>query len=121
MIPKLYLYGAAVIMFGVMVGAAYIKGRSDGHDIAYAQQAKNERIIAEAVAKATEAAAAEIAKIKVIHKTIQNEVQREVIEKPVYRDCRNDPAVYGLLNRALANSPGEPPGDGELPGADPAR
>lgn len=53
--------------------------------------------------KAIAVAAAEIGKIEIRHQTIRQEVQREVIEKPVFRDCRNTADSFRLLNDALTN------------------
>lgn len=54
-----------------------------------------------------------IAKLKVRNVTIRQEVQREIVEKPVYRECVHDPRVMQLINAALTGR--DPVGTGELP------
>lgn len=60
---------------------------------------------AEAERAALSAVAEELAKLEVKHVTIRQEVQREVIEKPVYRDCKHDSDGLRLINEAITGRP----------------
>lgn len=51
-------------------------------------------------ADALQATAIELAKVKVIQKTITNEVETRVKEVPVYQECKNTPAVIETINKA---------------------
>jgi uncharacterized protein HemX len=101
----------------VAVLAAGAGGFKLGADHEIAAQAREQNHIAEAVDAANTASAQAIAGIKVINKTIQNEVQREVQNNIVYRDCKHSPDGLRLLNEALTGS--KPTGDSKLPKADP--
>jgi len=109
---RLILYGIAV---AALIGA-YFYGRYDGRQIEIAAQAKADKSVEESRKAMQQAAAEAIAQITVKHQTIRAEVQREVVEKPVYRDCRADDSILHSLNAAKGI---EPAGSGELPGAPP--
>jgi hypothetical protein len=51
-----------------------------------------------------------LSKLRPIYRTINNEVQREVVENTVYRDCIVTADGVRIVNRAVhaANNPGEP-------------
>jgi hypothetical protein len=87
-----------------------------GADHEVAGQARAEKLVADAEKNMQDAAAKAIASIKVVNKTIQNEVQREVQTNTVYAECRNTPAGLRLLNQALTGD--KPAGDSKLPKAD---
>lgn len=95
-----------VLAVGAMTGGAYWQGRNDGENKIVAQQAREDAIAATATAAATDAAASAISKIKVQHRTITQEVQRDVIEKPVYRDpgCKHDADSLRSINAALTGA-----------------
>jgi hypothetical protein len=85
-----------------------------------AQEAREREIAAEAVDAAINASAQAISAIKVQHRTITQEVERDVIEKPVYRDpgCRHDADSLQRLNAALTGAARpEPAGSGVVPRA----
>lgn len=104
-------------------GGAYLKGRSDGRAVIIAQQVREDQIRLETLQLAQLAAAEEIAKISVTHTTIRQQAETVIREKPIYRDCVNDPGVVGLLDAARENRPAESAGDSGVPGtgAGPAR
>lgn len=116
-----WLILAALLALGAITGGAYIKGRQDGADKVVAKQAREDEIRLETLQIAQLAAAEEIAKIQVVNRTIYAKATRQVIEKPVYRDCVHDAATLSLLNSALTNTPVEPAGDSGVPRADTAR
>ena len=91
-----------------------------GQDREIARQARDTTIADRATKAATDAAAKAIAKIKVEHTTIQNEVQREIRERTVYRDCMHSPEQLQRLNAAITGQRTEPAGSGVVPRADAA-
>src|SRR5690606_14939186 len=50
---------------------------------------------------AIDAASKAIAGIDVKHTTINRKVEREVIEKPVYRECRHTPETFEAIKEAM--------------------
>ena len=112
-----YLYFAIAAALAVMIGAAYLKGREDGRDSEQAQVAREASLVAVTRAVALRSAAEAIAQIQVTHSTIRQAVEREIVEKPVYRDgCVHSDRVMQLINAAIAG--GVAPADSQLPGAD---
>lgn len=97
-------------------GGAYLKGRSDGRAVEFAERATLEEVAREAREASLQAAAEAIAQISVTHTTIRQKAEVITRENVVYRDCVNDPALSGLLDAARANQPAVTPGSGELPG-----
>lgn len=108
----------AVLLVGALVGGAYRQGREDGEARIVAQEAREREIAAEAVDAANAAAAQAISAIKVQQRTITQEVQRDVLEKTVYRDpgCKHDADSLRRINAALTGAAGpEPAGGGVVP------
>lgn len=99
-----------------IVSVTYLTGYQNGKGQAADENLRLESVALRVSAAAQEAAANEIAKIQIRHTTIQQKVQRETIEKPVYRDCRHSPGGLQLANQALANDPISPR-DRQLPGS----
>jgi hypothetical protein len=89
-----------------------------GKDVETAAQVREERAAQVSRDAALRATAEAISRIKVEHRTIQNEVQREILEKPVYRDCRHDADSLRRINSAIIGGSSEPVGGGGLPGTD---
>lgn len=110
-----------MLMLGALLAliGAYFYGRHDGGEIAEAQRLRDEQVARQVFDQAQSAAAQEIAKIKVRNTTVQQTLEREIHEKPVYRDCRHSPDGLRGINAALAGS--EPADGGKLPAADAAR
>lgn len=88
-------------------------GMGLGADKCEAEAAREERIAAVAM----DAAASAVAKIKVVNRTVQQEVQREISERVVYRDCQHSPEQLRRINSALTGQV-EPAGGGLVPRAD---
>jgi hypothetical protein len=108
----------ALLLIGALTGGAYRQGRADGEAKIEAQQARESEIAQKAVDAANATAAAAIAGIKVQHRTITQEVNREVIERPVYRDCLHSPDQLQRINAALTGAAKpEPAGSGVVPRA----
>lgn len=101
-----WLILAGFIAFGAVTGGAYYQGRQDGEAKIVAQESREREIAAEAVDAALNVSAQAIAAIKVQNRTITQEVQRDVIEKPVYRDpdCKHDADSLRRINAALAGT-----------------
>lgn len=103
---------AVVVGVSVCV-ACYVAGRHDGAKIEDAAQAREERATQVAYGSAQKAAAEAIAKLEVKHVTYKQQIEREVREVPVYRDCRHSDDGMRAINAALANG-AVAPGSGEL-------
>ena len=69
---------------------------------------------------AASAAADAISKLRIINQTITQEVRREIVERPVYRDCQHSPEQLRRLNAAITAAPGRAAGGGGVPTADAA-
>jgi hypothetical protein len=108
----------AVLAIG---GGSYVKGRNDGKHIEQAEQLTQGAIREETREVAMQAAAEQISKISVVNKTIYARATREVIEKPVYRECLHTDDGLRAVNDALAGRQTEPASSSKLPGADTAR
>ena len=77
-----------------------------GADHEIASQAKIDKAIKDAGEAAGKAAADQIALIRPRNVTIQQTLQKEIYEKPVYRDCVNTTIGLQSINAALTNSIG---------------
>jgi hypothetical protein len=115
-----YAYFAIAAILATALGAAYLKGREDGRDSAQAHAMRESDLVATTRAIALRSAAEAIAQIQITHSTIRQAVEREIVEKPVYRDgCVHSDRVMQLINAALAGT-NVAAADRELPGADAA-
>lgn len=115
MIPSpLLILGVLLALIG-----AYFYGRGDGAELAAAQRLRDEQVARQVFDQAQAAAAGEIAKIKVVNKTIHAEVRREIHQEPVYRDCRNTDVGLRGINSALSGL-AQPVDGGKLPDPDAA-
>jgi hypothetical protein len=65
--------------------------------------------------------ATEVSKIQVINRPKIERLETITREVPVYRECRHDPAVLGLLNDLLTGKTTVPAGDSVVPAADTPR
>lgn len=88
-----------------------------GQDSEIATQAREHKVAQIATDAAAKAAADAISKIKIQHRTVQQEVQREISERVVYRECVHSPEQLQRLNAALTGR-AEPSGDRKLPDPD---
>lgn len=91
-----------------------------GVDSQKAAEADRDQAIRQAADQAGQQAAQAISKIKVVNTTIQQEIQRETRIEPVYVDCRHSPSGLRGVNAALAGSPAQSAGSGQLPAPDAA-
>jgi hypothetical protein len=118
MILQSWLLLAAGVVFAGAIGGSYVKGRSDGRALEFAERASIEEVARAAGEASAQAAATAIAGMTVNHTTIRQKTETITREVPVYRDCINDAAVIELLDAARSNrAPAEPASGGSLPGA----
>lgn len=104
-------------LVAVGLGGSYVKGRSDGRALEFAERATMDEVARVAREAAIQAAGEKIASIKVTQTTIRQKAEVITRENILYRDCRNDPAVVSLLDAARENRPPtERTGSSELPG-----
>ena len=116
-----YLWLGAGLVWVASIAAAGWWAYGAGQDSELATKAREDRTAAIATESAASAAAAAINRIEVKHVTVRQQLEREVIDRPVYRDCRSGPDAVGLFNSAIPASAAEPgPGGGELPATDAA-
>lgn len=90
---------AAATSFG-----AYITGRHDGRAAELATQAREDRAAAVAGAAAASAAAEAITQIEVKHVTIRQQLETQVREVPVFRDCHAPADSVRRLNAAITGA-----------------
>lgn len=114
--PTTLLIGALSV--AILTGGAYIKGRQDGNAIARADQAEVLDLARKVRDDAQRGAAEAIARIEIKQTTIRQQLEREIHEKPVYRDCQHDAGSLQRINAALTGREPEPPGGGQLPRLD---
>lgn len=91
----------AIIAFGIALGGAYVKGRVDGRELGEVAKAREERVAQIAWEASQRSAAEAIAKLTITHTTIKQRVEREVYEKPIYRECTHSPDGMRWVNAAL--------------------
>lgn len=110
---------AALLVVGVLAGAAYRQGREDGEDKIVAQQTRESELAAKATDAAASAIAAAIPKITVTHQTVRQELEREIRTNPVYlrADCDTGPDSLQRFNAAIPGtaSAAAVPGRGAVP------
>ena len=109
---------AGLVAVLLATAGAYWQGRGDGAAITQGQIDKQSVAVSLAVESAASATAGVIAKIRVQHTTIRQEVEREIRENVVYRDCQHSPVQLQRINAALTGAGPEPAGGGKLPPTD---
>ena len=107
-----------VVLIGGSIAAIFQYGVRTGEAAVRLELAKNDAKFREAQDRITSAVADAISKIEIKHTTIKQFAEKEIIREERYRECVHTPAVYGLLNDALADrEPGESPGSSSMPRA----
>lgn len=117
------MYGvlAGGLLWVASIAAAGWWAYGAGKDSELATQAREDRTAAIATESAASAAAAAINRIEVKHVTVRQQLEREVIDRPVYRDCRSGPDAVSLFNSTIPGTVAEhAPGGGQLPAPDTA-
>lgn len=118
MIP--YAAPIAALALAGIVGLSYVKGRSDGREIAAAQAAREERVAQVAGAAAAASAAEAISRLEVKHVVNRRILETQVREVPVYRDCIAPDDSVRRVNSTLAG-PDDSASAGGVPPAGPAQ
>lgn len=100
-------------------GGLYLEGKKAGRNEVRAQVASQTDIAREAAQIAATISAQAISKIEVKHVTLRQQMEREVLTREVFRDCRSGPTAVGLLNDSpgIVAEPAQPAGGGIVPAA----
>ena len=109
-----------VVALGIAIGSAYYRGREDGKAVIIASQARALSEQQAIVAAELREIGTNLAALKPVNRTIIQKVEREIIEKPVFRDCRSGDLSVQQFNAIVEGSP-DSTRDGELPKTDPAK
>lgn len=123
MIPQL----TAGLVFAVSLSVAglglYMQGRKDGRAACVAADAREREIAQLAADTAAGVAATAISRIEVRNVTVNKALEREVLTREVFRDCRSGADAVRLLNSTpgIATAGPEPAGGSELPASGAAR
>lgn len=117
MIPQLTAGLVFVVSLSVAGLGLYLQGRKDGRAACVSADAREREIAQQAADTAAGVAAAAISKIEVRNVTINRALEREVLTREVFRDCRSGADAVRLLNGTpgIAAGAAEPAGGGELP------
>jgi len=103
---KALLNPSAILVFVLALSGtatvSYLKGAEHARNKIEVAAARDEYIANIAYSEAIKAAASEIAQIKIVNKTIRQELEREVRFEPVYVDCRHPDHVKRLLNDIIS-------------------
>ena len=117
-----YALLAAGLLWVASVASAGWWAYGAGQNAEIATQAREDKASARATEAAASAAAAAISKIEVRNVTVNKALEREVLTREVFRDCRSGSAAVQLLNATPGiAAAASAPGGGELPGAGRAR
>jgi len=117
-----YVLLAIVLFYAGSLGLVGHKAYNLGQEHLIATQTKERSIEDRTRAAALQATAEAIAQIKVVNEYKTQRLATETVEKPVYRDCINTDASFGLLNDSLTAPEDRAKGaaDGSVPQVDPA-
>lgn len=118
MSPRIIAVLLFVLASGVALASAYFYGISVGKAVVEAAEAREERLVRAAIDAAATTSAAAIRDIKVVNRTIQQKVEREIQTNTVFRDCKLPDGVRDTINQAIAARPNAA-ASGVLPTADP--
>jgi hypothetical protein len=108
-----------VAAIGLAISTVYLYGHTAGRDACQADQNKQDATIRAAVDAATRTSAEAIREIKIVHRTVQQRVEREIQTNTVFRDCRLPDGVRDDINAAIAGRP-VPAASGVVPPTDSA-
>jgi hypothetical protein len=99
-----------------LAGASYW-AYGAGQDKEIAAQARESKASVQAAEIAARVSAEAIAKIEVRNVTVRQALEREVITRDIYRDCRTGPDAVRLLNSTtgIAQPAAQPASGGKLP------
>lgn len=105
--------------WAVSIAGASYWAYGAGQDKEIAAQARESKASIQAAEIAARVSAEAIAKIEVRNVTVRQALEREVVTRDVYRDCRSGPDAIRLLNSTpgIATPAAQPASGGELPKA----
>ncbi len=113
---SLYALMAAGLLWAGSIAAAGWWAYGAGQNAEIATQAREDRASAVATEAAANAAATAISKIEVRNVTVTKALEREVLTREVFRDCRSGMDAVRLLNSTPSVAPAaSAPGDSKLP------
>ena len=95
-----WLILAAVIALGASHTFAFVKGGTARENSILAEQRRQDELIQ----KIQQTTAQQIAAIEVKHVTVRQQLETEIREKPVYRDCVASDRVLDLVNQAITGA-----------------
>lgn len=104
----------AILVACALVVGAFFYGQHVGKTSDALDNAEKQALIDATAAKGREAAAEEIAKIKIVNRTVNQKVIHETTSNPIYVDCRVPASGVHTANQAIT---GQLAGGGELPKA----
>lgn len=84
----------------LLVIGGFAAGGWFGMDYKEKQYAASELERKQGWSDALDATATALAKVKIVQKTITNEVETRVKEVPIYQECKNTQAVIETINKA---------------------
>lgn len=96
-----YVILAAVVLLGLSIGGAGWQGFRLGRDHEIAAQAKQDEVVKASREAMQQTAAEAIGRIEIKHVTLKQQLDTEIREKPVYRDCVATPDGLRYINAAL--------------------
>ena len=115
------IWSSVALAGGLALAGAglYLEGKKAGRNEQIAKQATIDQVAAEFERKVAAVTANAISRIEVKNVTIRQQLEREVLTREVFRDCRSGPAAVGLLNGSpgVAAEPAESAGGGVVPAA----
>jgi len=101
---NVYFIAAGALAVALAGAEAYRQGRADGRNACQAAEARDRQVAQIAGDAAASAAARQIARIKVQHTTVRQEVEREIQSRVVYRDCSHSAEQLQRINAALTGA-----------------
>lgn len=100
-----YFLLANVVLWAVSVTGAFFYGQTVGADSEIAVQARENKAVIIASEAAASAVAHSLSKITVKNVTVRQQLETQVRENTVYRDCKLEPSAVRLLNSGPAIAP----------------
>jgi hypothetical protein len=117
-----YFLLVLVIAWGGSVAGAFFYGEGIGRDMEIATQSREDKVAQLSRESAAEAVAKAVPLIQVKNTTIRQTLEKEIHERPVFRDCRSGPDAVRMLNDTVGAAPAaSAPGTGQLPASGAAR
>lgn len=103
-----YLILGAGVLWLASCGFAYYKGGEHAINAEEAARARESELVQKTTDAALKATAESLSKVELRNVTINKALEREVITKEVFRDCRSGPNAVQLLNSTPAITPAAP-------------